>query len=974
MKKIWLSIILSIYLLDSACQSNLGMPEIINYYKYDYSAGTQNWGITQDKNGIVYFANNEGLLSFDGTNWKIYPLPNKTIVRSVAIGPDGKIYVGGQDEMGYFSPDNRGELGYNSLLPFISKKELSFADVWNIIIYNNSVFFRSTRRIFEYNSNKIISYPGNEWRFLGKSNSLLLAQDSEKGILKYKNGFWEPFDLTGAIPDAILATSLISLNSNSSLLTTLKDGCFILKDDKIFKWNIPSINSIALKQIYSSTIIDKNLIVFATTQDGCYIVDLEGKPISHFSRSEGIQNNNILSVYSDAHNNIWLGLNNGIDFISYNSAVRHIYPDIAKDASGYTSIVYDNHLYMGTSNGLYKTSLKPIKDLSFGKSQFQEIANTEGQVWNLSEVNSKLLMGHHEGSFIIENNKATPIDKSSGFWTFLPYSNVLPSSLMIAGTYQGIGYYQFKTGKFTPLVNAPFESARFVSIEGSDIWVSHPYKGIFKIIKNKDQPEVIAYTKDRGINSVNGNYLFKLKNNIIVTSENGIFQFNHAREKFEPSPFYNKIFENITGIRYLKEDTQGNIWFVFQKKLGVVDLSGNHPTIIYITELNNKILSGFENVYAIDSNNIIVGAEKGYYHINYEKYKQNTPKITAGIRMVRAFNKTDSVLFGGYEIKDSSNDPLPHITYNWNTFHFEFSSTLFGHQPNIEYSYLLDGFDKIWSEWGKKTSKEYTNLPAGTYTFKVKARNNLGNESTPSIFSFQVLAPWYQTSWAIAGYILLLGIGFYTLYYYQRKKLYQQRLRHIEEQQKLQYLHQLELDQNEKQIVKLKNEKLESEIQFKNKELATVAMHLVQKGELLTSIKEELIKLKSQPENSKPPDNFKKIIKIINEEEKMDEDWEHFAVHFDKVHSDFLLALKNKFPTLSANELKLSAYLRMNLSSKEIAQLMNISVRGVEIGRYRLRKKLQIPTETNLFHFLMNFNTHNLSQIHSSAESKMHLL
>ena len=165
------------------------------------------------------------------------------------------------------------------------------------------------------------------------------------------------------------------------------------------------------------------------------------------------------------------------------------------------------------------------------------------------------------------------------------------------------------------------------------------------------------------------------------------------------------------------------------------------------------------------------------------------------------------------------------------------------------------------------------------------------------------------------------------------------------------------MEKTEKEIIKLKNEKLESEIQHKNKELASSAMHLVQKGELIGKIKEEILRLKKTSASEKLVEDLKKLIKILGEEEKLDDDWEHFAMHFDKVHSDFLIAMKEHYPALTANELKLCAYLRMNLSSKEIAQLMNISVRGVEISRYRLRKKLGIPTETNLFNFLLNFHS-----------------
>ena len=165
------------------------------------------------------------------------------------------------------------------------------------------------------------------------------------------------------------------------------------------------------------------------------------------------------------------------------------------------------------------------------------------------------------------------------------------------------------------------------------------------------------------------------------------------------------------------------------------------------------------------------------------------------------------------------------------------------------------------------------------------------------------------------------------------------------------------MEKNEKEIIKLRNEKLEIELATKDTELASSAMHLLQKGELLTNLKDELKRLTKTSDDEKTIEQYKKIIKILGEDNKFDKDWDHFAQYFDKVHSDFTIALKKKHSNLTPNELKLSTHLRMNLSTKEIAQLMNISVRGVEIGRYRLRKKLQLPTEVNLFDYLIDLHS-----------------
>lgn len=371
------------------------------------------------------------------------------------------------------------------------------------------------------------------------------------------------------------------------------------------------------------------------------------------------------------------------------------------------------------------------------------------------------------------------------------------------------------------------------------------------------------------------------------------------------------------------------------------------------------MLSGFENIYSTDISNIFLGGEKGFYHINYEKYKQTVPKLFVQIRKVRINNsKNDSTVFGGYlnilgEGQLLSNEVIPNIQHNWKTIHFEFSSPLYGYQSNLEYSYRLKGFEENWSEWSNRTEKEYTNLHAGNYVFEVKVRNNLGNESDVALYSFRVMSPWYQTNVAIFFYLIFVLSALYLSYRWQKNKFKKQKQKFEEEQRKLQYIHELEINKTESELIALQNEKLASEITYKNTELASSAMHLAKKGELLTKVKGELSHVMKKLDNEQAINELKKMIKSLNEDENIDQEWENFSKHFDKVNGDFILKLKGKHPNLTSNEVKLCTYLRMNLSTKEIAQLMNISVRGVEISRYRLRKKLAISTDTNLFDYFI---------------------
>jgi DNA-binding CsgD family transcriptional regulator len=315
------------------------------------------------------------------------------------------------------------------------------------------------------------------------------------------------------------------------------------------------------------------------------------------------------------------------------------------------------------------------------------------------------------------------------------------------------------------------------------------------------------------------------------------------------------------------------------------------------------------------------------------------------------------VLFGGY----GQSNARPSISYTNNSLHFEAATTLFGEESTVEYSYYLKGFDEAWSDWERKTEKDYTNIPPGSYIFFVKCRNNFDNESPSAAFSFVILPPWYRTWWAYSIYALGMITALYLFYKYQQKKykrqqqirLIEQQKKYDEEQRRLQMQHQLELAESDKKIAQLRSEKLLAEVDHKNTELATSAMNLVHKVEILTRIKGDLIQFRETVQIDKGTREFQKILKVIEGELNSAQEWEQFARHFDSVHSNYLKKLKEYCPDLSTSELKLAAYLRLNLSTKEIAQLMNISIRGVETSRYRLRKKLGLTNEeANLFSFL----------------------
>ena len=941
-------------------QNTIGLPQIINYSKHDFHAGAQTWDIKQDKLGRMYFANNEGLITFDGTYWKLYPQPNKTILHSIALDND-RIYAGGQDEIGYYSPDKQGVLQYTSLKNLIPKSQNKFEDIWDIEVFKGSVFFRAWDRIFEFKDETIRVYTAaSGWEMLKLAGDKLFAQDKNSGVFQFINDQWQPVTAKNSIPNFVI-TGVISLNNDSLLISSLQDGLYILANGNLTKKNTSAESNFVKSHIYAFEQINNTEFVAGTTSEGCFVINTAGQIVQKIASPEGLQNNNILSVYLNKDKNLWAGLNNGISFIAYNSAIKYIKPSKTNELSGYSSRILNNSIYIATSDGVYSAPLSDAsKDLSFSKADFTFIRNSGGQAWHLDEVNHQLMVGHHNGAYIVKNNQAIQLTSDGGVWLFVPMSSIFPSKNVLAGTYSGLTMMDFADNVFlsSARIIGIWESIRFLAIDNNnDIWASHPYRGIYKIILSADKKSYTAelFTEKDGLPSTFRNHVFRVKNRVVFATEKGVYEFNAATKKFIPSLLLFNIFSDIN-IQYLNEDADGNIWFCSGKKIGVVSFSGTGSEkkhkLTYFPELTGKILSGFENIYPFTKENVFVASDNDIIHLNYEKYFSVKPQLNILLTQARVFGKSDSVILGGHITKgivSEKSNPVLHFPIDYNSFHFEFSSPAYSLQNNIEYSYQLEGFENRWSAWTSKTEKDYTNLPNGAYTFKVKAHDNLGNESEPVSYSFVVKPPWYKTMWAYLFYLVLFLLSLYYLDKLQKRKFYRQQQKYEEEQKNLKYIHQLEVEKNEKEIIKLQNEKLSNEVIYKNKELADVSMHLVERGDARIKVKDELQQLYKKTCGNH---DVKKAIQLVNDIEKNNSNWEQFATHFNEINNDFLKKLKLQFPGLTNTDLKLCAYLQLKLSSKEIAQLMNISVRGVEISRYRLRKKLQLPTEQTLNDFL----------------------
>jgi hypothetical protein len=570
-------------------------------------------------------------------------------------------------------------------------------------------------------------------------------------------------------------------------------------------------------------------------------------------------------------------------------------------------------------------------------------------------------MGHHEGTFRIKVNQADLISNVQGTWIFKQLMD--DDNSMIVGNYTGINLYKFENGnwKFENLIKNMTESSRFIEQDKSGIiWITHPYKGIYKITLDKNKgkaAEIKLYNKDSGWPS-KWNHVFKIKDNILFTSRNGIYTYNAKLDSFERSEAWSDIVTKNSYALRLSEDKNGNIWFVTGDEVGRLYLKNiiaekPYSKQVY-PELRKKLLAGFEKIYPYDDENVFIPLENGFMHFNPAKEIALDTLFHVHIQEVKLGDTT--VVYGGWETNQLKKIRFKHTE---NAFVFRYAASEFRNVNFIKFQYLLEGLDTDWSAWSNKTIKEYTELAPGKYTFQVRSKNAYGQITAPKSFEFEILAPWYASFLAKLIYFVIGISALLGLIFFQQKKHDLEKIRLKKEQenslQETTEEYQKIVAQNEAEISELQEEKLKVEIQFKNQELANTTMHLVQKRELMNKLKKSLEKIRKEAENPNVKKETRATLQLLQQDTRLDTDWEQFTQHFDQVHVNFLKRLKETYPQLTPKDQKLCTYLRLNLSTKEIVPLMNISVRGVEVGRYRLRKKLELSRDINLNEFMMNF-------------------
>ena len=413
------------------------------------------------------------------------------------------------------------------------------------------------------------------------------------------------------------------------------------------------------------------------------------------------------------------------------------------------------------------------------------------------------------------------------------------------------------------------------------------------------------------------------------------------------------LFQKIPIVNLVYEDQLGNIWYTYGQGLGMLQKKDNRyqNSAAPFSNLTGELVSDYLSINTIDQKNIFIGLTNGLAHYNPE---QANRFVTIPKAYIRNFTFQKDTLLLGNGQKNTTKYTLP---YSSNHVQFSFSSPTYENLDNVEFSYKLEGFDEKWSPWSRMFTKEYTNLSEGTYEMKVKVRNSYGVQSKETEIKFTVLPPWYRHFLAYIIYIILVVVIILYIQRTVKAKIRKNKYYETVEQRRLYLEKETKIRQEqyslEKEIEKLKNDKLKIKILAKDKELVSNSLQVVKKNKILNGIIHKLKEINHDNLDDTLKAQFTKLQKSIVKEVNSDKSWKDLEKHIKNVHYDFLKRLKEQYPTITPRELDLATYLLMNMSTKEIAEIMNISNGGVELARYRLRKKLELNKKENLIGFLM---------------------
>ncbi len=920
----WLAAVMAVAAGGARAQ---GQVHVTNHPPSEYGAGNQNWDIDTDGYRL-HIANNFGLMVVDGQSAELYTLPGRTIVRS-ATHVGGRTYVGSFEEFGYWEADAAGEWTYTSLIPLSEGVRLNNDEFWRIIPFGNNIYFQSFGRILRYDASRVreVPVPG-PMMFLHAANGRLFAQQIGGGLFELIEN-----DLREVPGSRFLAgtevKTVLPLGAREWLIGTSTRGVYRYDGVRFERWSPGTTVELERNQINTGARVGE-LVVFGTILKGLYLYKTDGTPVGHLHTGTGLLNNTILALQADERGNLWAGTDKGYAHIAFDSPVTVYRDERGETGSTYSAALYRGELYVGTNQGIYVYRASP--DGRYDDRRF--IMGSQGQVWFLQETDGRLYAGLNDGTYILEGDRLRKVSEVNGAYTFKRQpghddTHILQSTysnLVVFGRQGGVwGQDRVIRGFSAP--------ARFLERDHlGALWVGHSIKGLYRLQPTESLDSITVVDTigvEDGLDEPS-NRVFGIENRIVVTTSSRVYQWDALNRRMVPFEELERALGDHTGVLNIVPAGTNRYWVIMRDEAALYEIRfGNVREIMRLAPAmyGLSLVEGYETIVPLNDRIHLICLEDGFALLDLQVI--GARDAGTGAPVFR-----DTRITGSYD----------YVTLTWS------SGRSAGIRPFFQYRLL--GYSDTWSEWNSRTSVTFDRLPPGTYTMQVRMLTDAGRVSAVAENAFRISPPWYL-SWPAYLFYAVLVVSFGVMI-----RLYQSRRRWKRRESELREDHDRIRTLKEKvenDLVLLSNQKLQDEIAYKSNQLATSTMAMIRKNELLGKLRQEIEAQKAELGQRLPAKYANRLTRLIDQGLQDELEWEQFEHLYDQAHSDFFKRIKADYPALTPSDLRLCAYLRMNLSSKEIAPLLNITVRGVEERRYRLRKRLNLKTDQNLTELIMTY-------------------
>ena len=906
-------------------------PYFQNYDLSQYNAGNQNWGISKANDGRLYVANHKGLLEYDGLKWTLNTLPNKTTIRSV-LAVNNKIYIGSYEEFGFWERDNFGQLKYISLSKNLNPQEFLNQEFWQIIKIGDQIIFRSFSNIYSVTKGEIkkITPPSTILSCDVIDDTLYIATLTH-GIFTLDQGKIIPL----VNHKDLIDTKIISITKKNEKLfiTTALQGIYTYENGVLNSWKSEITSIIKTQQLNAFSILANGTMIFGTIKNGVYITDEEGKVLFNIHKENGLINNTVLSQFVDSDDHLWLGLDNGLASADLRNPYL-FYNDVSGNLGAvYDVIQYHDTVYIGSNTGLYY-----IDD----DNMLQFIAGSQGQVWDLQEIEGDLFCGHNNGTYLVKNKKLQLISPHTGGWVIKKVMGA--SKTYIQGTYGGlVRFRKESTGWTVKHLGQTTIPSRFLVFQDTyTAWVAHAYKGLYKVKFNSSYDSILEIKnyENKGVWSNYNVRVYALKNDISIKTNDGWQKYEPLLDSIVPYPLLNKSFGKNS---YIVSEDDIETLAVLNNTLINFKTFPDEGSGVSISDkyFKKRLIVGYENISKLRDSILALSLNNGFMIFDKNTGSASTELYPPYFENIKINNQRIDLDF---------TNPIE-LPNDFKTFSVSLTSPK-SKDHFFEYAMTSGGNLIIWHKI-EKGKLDFSNISYGKYEFLFRTSSPLGKKSLSHSLSVTVLPPWYKSTLGYILYGILLIVTLIVFYVLHRRKIEkQQRILHLKFEHEQNKILKEKTLENEKRIAALKNESLKNEVKLKSKQLANTAMALVKKNETLLELKKEVSIHKNAFDNNH---SFRNLIKKIDISISHKDEWEVFEYNFNQVHDEFFKELKTIHPKLKAKDLRICAYIKMNLSTKEIAPLLNISIRGVETQRYRLRVKLNLENDQSITDYLVNF-------------------